>query len=348
MSAHSFEPSQPAGPSQADSAMPSHVAMEQAAAWFSLLQSGTATDRDRTCWQDWLAGAEDNRAAWAFVDRVSQRFRPLQNGASPRPAADALQTASRRLARRKVVWGLAAMAGAGGILGWAAWQRPGTMDALMAWGADYRTGVGERREVHLADGTQVWLASASAFDQEDRADLRRLRLRAGEILIKTAADAGRPFVVDTAHGRMRALGTRFNVRLDGQGGTRLAVYEGAVQVSLAAGAPGASVTATVGAGQQARFTAGHLEALAPADPAREAWSRGVLLAQDIPLGEVITELSRYRRGHLAVAPDVARLPVLGSYPLDDVDGALAMLERTLPIQVRRPLPWWITIEERSR
>jgi len=317
--------------------------MEEAAMWFSLLQSGNATDADRARWRDWLTGAEDSRVAWTFVERVSQRFQPLQSEATPRLAADALQVANSRLARRRIVLGAAVMAGAGGMLGWAVWQQPGVMDALMAWHADYRTDTGERREVRLADGTQVWLGSASAFDQEYDAVLRRLRLRTGEILVQTAAETGRPFVVDTAHGRMRALGTRFNVRLDAQGGTKLAVYEGAVQVTLAAGE-----STTIGAGRQVRFTAERLDSPAPADLAREAWSRGILLAQDIPLGEVIAELSRYRRGHMAVAPNVAALPVLGSYPLDDVDGALAMLQQALPIQVRCPLPWWITIEARTR
>ena len=285
--------------------IPSHEAMEQAAAWFSLLQSGTATD--------------------------------------------ALQVAKRRLARRRIILGAAITAGASGILSWAVWQRPDTMDTLMAWGADYRTATGERREIRLADGTQVWLSSASAFNKEYDTHLRRLRLYTGEILIQTAADnqhnAGtRPFVVDTAHGRLHALGTRFNVRLDNEDSTQLAVYEGAVRITPTAGIPGTTVTA----GRQARFTAEHLEAPAPADPAREVWSRGILLAQDIPLGEVIAELSRYRHGHIAVAPDVARLPVLGSYPLDDVDGALAMLQQALPIQIRHPLPWWTSIEARNR
>lgn len=328
-------------------AMPSHEAMEQAAAWFSLLQSGNATDADRARWQAWVNGTEDGRAAWAFVERVSQRFQPLQGEASSRLAADTLHTAGARLARRRIVLGVAAMAGAGGMLGWAMWRQPGTMDALLAWSADHRTATGERLEIRLDDGSQVWLGSATALDQKYRPGLRQLRLRTGEILIQTAADtAGRPFVVDTAHGRMRALGTRFNVRLDGDGRTQLAVYEGAVQVTLAAGGEGAGTI--VRAGQQVGFTAEHVEEPAAADLAREAWSRGVLLAQDIPLGQVVAELARYQRGHLAVAPEVAGLTVLGSYPLDDVDGALAMLQRTLPIQVRRPLPWWTTIEARAR
>ena len=341
-----MNPAPPAGP-----ALPSHEAMEQAAAWFTLLRSGAATEADQTRWRAWLAGTEDSRAAWAFVERVSQRFQPLQTGASPRLAADALQRAGSHLARRRIVLGAAAMAGGAGVLGWSVWRQSGARDTVMAWRADFRSATGERREVRLADGTEVWLGSASAFDQDYGTGLRRLRLRAGEILIRTATDSGRPFVVDTAQGRMRALGTRFNVRLDGRGRTELAVYEGTVEVTLigtvtgaAANPVAASASVTVSAGQQLAFTTDQLGTLAPADPAREAWSRGVLLAQDLPLAHVIAELSRYRHGRIAVAPEVARLPVLGSFPLDDVDGALSMLAQTLPIRIRRPLPWWTAIE----
>jgi len=324
---------------------PGHEAMEQAASWFSLLQSGTATDADRARWQAWLASGEESRAAWAFVERIGQRFAPLQAGAAPRMAADALDTANKRLSkRRSLLLGMTAMASSGGLLGWAMWRQAGWFDPLLAHLADHHTATGERRDVVLADGTQVWLASATAFDQDYQKDLRRLRLGAGEILIQTAADRARPFVVDTAHGRMRALGTRFNVRLDDEGGTLLAVYEGAVELTLADGA-GSTV---VEARQQIRFTADRLEGKVAADPAREVWARGILLAQDMPLARVAAELGRYRRGHIAVAPEVAGLTVLGSYPLDDFEGTLSMLQQTLPIHVRRPLPWWTTIEARAR
>ncbi|CAN7477220.1 FecR family protein [Acidovorax sp. Root217] len=325
---------------------PTHEAMEQAATWFSLLQSGTATDADHARWQAWLASGGESQAAWAVVERVSQRFSPLQSVPSPRLAADALQSANQRLAkRRSLVLGVAAMAGSG-VFGWALWQHAGTAGPLVAWGADHRTATGERRKLTLADGTQVWLASASAIDEDYRADLRRLRLRSGEVLVQTAPDRARPFVVDTAHGRMQALGTRFNVRLDGDGATQLAVYEGAVQVTLAGTSTSASHV--IQAGHQVRFTAHQMQTQTPADPAREAWSRGILLAQDLPLSRVVQELGRYRRGHIAVAPDVAHLTVLGSYPLDDFEGTLDMLQQALPIQVRQPLPWWTTIEARTR
>ncbi|MDO5087826.1 MAG: FecR domain-containing protein [Comamonadaceae bacterium] len=202
---------------------PSRQAMQQAAQWFALLQSGQASAAERARWQAWLDGAPEHRAAWGFVERVSQRFQPLRHEEASRLAADALQTASARLARRRTLLGVAAVAGTGGLLGWAVWrQQPGAQDAVLVWAADHRSATGQRRDIRLADGSQIWLASATALDEDVRADLRRLRLRSGEILVQTAADAaGRPFVVDTAHGRMRALGTRFNVRLeDGEGDER--------------------------------------------------------------------------------------------------------------------------------
>jgi transmembrane sensor len=323
---------------------PSYETMEQAAAWFSLLQSGNASEADRARWQAWLASDPESQAAWAFVERVSQRFAPLQTVPAPRLAADALQAANQRLVKRRtLLFGIAATAGSGCLLGWTVWRQAGLVDPLLARFADHHTGTGERRDVVLADGTEVWLASASAFDQDYRADLRRLRLRSGEILIETAADTGRPFVVDTAHGRLRALGTRFNVRIDDEGGTQLTVFRGAVDITLASG----SGNTVIEAGQQARFTADRLEDTATADPAREAWSRGILLAQDISLAQVVAELGRYRRGHIAVAPEVAHLTVLGSYPLDDFDGTLSMLQQALPIRVLQPLPWWTSIEARA-
>ncbi|MCE6983881.1 amino acid ABC transporter substrate-binding protein, partial [Pseudomonas frederiksbergensis] len=52
-------------------------------------------------------------------------------------------------------------------------------------------------------------------------------LHEGEIPIETGHKDDRPFVVSTEDGRMRALGTRFLVKLEGQG-TRLSVLQSAV------------------------------------------------------------------------------------------------------------------------
>lgn len=329
----SLQPSQPDLP---------HQAMEQAAEWFALLRSGEATAADRVQWQVWLNSSAENKQAWYYVECISERFKPIQNSPKRRNAANVFRAVNSRPGRRRqIVLGIASLMGTS-LLSWVTWRYSPLPGIALAWTADYHTGTGEVREITLSDGTRVWLNAASAFNEDYRNNQRRLHLVAGEILIQTATDAFRPFVVDTPQGQLRALGTRFNIRLD-QTGAFMAVYEGAVEVRTATG-----TTAIIPAGQQTRFTSVSLAAVEPADPAREAWIRGVLIAQNIPLAEVVQELRRYHNGHLGIAPEVANLPVFGSYPANDPDRALAMLESVMPIRVRRTLPWWVSIEPRNQ
>ncbi|MBK1615504.1 hypothetical protein CKO44_18750 [Rubrivivax gelatinosus] len=221
--------------------------------------------------------------------------------------------------------------------------RAGGADAALAGAPGGADGgdAGEQREIVLDDGSRVWLNTGSALDAEFAADRRRLLLHAGEILVETAADRfRRPFWVDTADGRMQALGTRFAVCLSA-GRTRLDVFDGAVRVRNQAGA-----VLQVRAGEHTVFDADGLGRVDAADPAREAWSRGLVVADGITLAELVAELARYRRGHLGVAPAVAGLKVVGVFPAQDPERALAMLEAALPLRVQRTLPWWVSLEPR--
>jgi transmembrane sensor len=318
----------------------SHAVMEMAAEWYALLISGEECDDDRARWQAWLGADPDHRQAWRYVEAVSQRMlAPLQGTADPRLTADSLHAANLRTLRRRRVLASLALLASSGLLGGIAWRRTSLSEFAVALAADYCTGTGEIREVALPDGSGVWLNTASAFDEDYRADLRRLRLIEGEILVTTAPDATRPFVVDTGLGRLRALGTRFTIRQE-DGRNLLAVYRGAVEIRTGR----SGKTSVVAAGQQVRFTAEDIQPPAPADPAREAWSRGKLIALDLPLEEVIAELRRHTRRHIGVAPEVMQRRVFGTFPLHDVDAALDLLARAANLRVRHPLPWWATFE----
>lgn len=311
----------------------SHAAMRQAAEWFALLRSGEASDSDRHAWQAWLDQKREHRDAWAHAETVARRFEPVRSPELRHAATDTLHGARAKSLPRRRVLGALAILGGGALLGVEAWRAHPVY--LLA---QYRTGTGELRSLTLADGSSVWLNTASAFDTDYSASLRRLRLLDGEMLVDTAHDSTRPLVVDTAHGRLRALGTRFTVRLL-DGATYLAVYGGAVEVRSSGGA-----TRIVKAGSQVTFSATAIGKTEAADPAREAWSRGVLLADNMTLQDVVAELKRYHRGHIGVSPEVAQLRVLGGYPLHDLDKTLRMLAAVLPLRVRRPLPWWTTLE----
>lgn len=319
----------------------SHRAMEQAAEWYALLSSEEASEAERTSWRAWLEQDPEHRLAWGYVESVSRSFAPIQSSPDPRRTAEGLWEANTRLVqRRRVLAGIAGLAGVG-LLGWTTWRHTSLPLLAQAWRSDYHTVTGETRELLLSDGSRVWLNTATAVNQDYDTRRRHLQLVTGEILIDTAADPSRPFFVGTPQGRLRALGTRFTVRLDG-GQTLLAVYEGAVQARTGRGGD-----TILQAGQQVRFSPDALGAVQPADAAREAWSRGVLVAQDIPLREVVEELRRYRHGHLGLAPEVAGLRVFGNFPLAHTDDILDMLAAALPVRIRRTLPWWVSIEPDS-
>jgi transmembrane sensor len=318
---------------------PSHAVLEQAAHWYAVLRDGKAPAQDRARWQAWLGSDAAHQAAWRYVEDIGRDFEPLRGRADARVAADTLSVATACIhTRRRVLAGVAAVAG-GVSLGWLSWREALLPASVMAWGADHRTGIGEQREIALADGSRVWLNTSSAVNVSINATERIVFLVEGEVFIATAADASRPFFVQTAHGRMQALGTRFNVRLEADR-TLLAVYESAVEIRTAAG----GATRVLASGHQANFNATGISAPEAADPAREAWSQGALVADSISLRQVVDELRRYRRGHLGVADEVADLTVYGSFPVREPERVLRMLASALPIRIDQPLPWWTSIE----
>ncbi|WP_254873166.1 MULTISPECIES: FecR domain-containing protein [Oxalobacteraceae] len=321
---------------------PSAQVLQQAAEWFVLLRSGTASDEDRSNWRNWLQEDSSHQDAWGYVENISRRFEPVQSDNRKDAAVAAFHNARNKLVkRRQILNGIALLAG-GGLLGWVASRHQLVPDAVLAWNADYRTATGEVREIAMQDGTHIWLNTASAFNADYQTTLRRVHLLEGEMLIQTAADKTRPFVVDTKQGRMRALGTRFTVRQNDDI-TQLTVFEGAVEVSPA----GTDATRIIEAGQQISFSNTAISESTPAEAAREAWIKQILLAEDMSLQDLVAELNRYHHGYLHVAPEVANLRVLGGYPLQDKDKVLSMLEEVLPIHIRRTMPWWITIEAKK-
>ena len=321
--------------------------LDEAAEWLMRLHDSGATDADRAACERWRQADPQHALAWERAERLLGKLGGLP-AALAMPALD--RPRSHRAQRRAAVARLAALL-AVAPAGWLAWQAWYAADQR-GWGADLRTATGERRTEHLADGSRLLLDTASAVDIRFDGALRLLTLRQGAISIETAADTAtphRPFVVDTAHGRLRALGTRFTVRQEGGradgGPVRLTVTEGAVEVTLRGAA---SPTLVVQAGQQTVLRAGEVTSPQPLQPEATAWTHGMLMADAMPLAAFCAELSRYRPGLLQCAPEVRALRVSGSFPLGDTDRTLTMLASTYPVDVQtRMRGYWITVVARN-
>lgn len=253
-------------------------------------------------------------------------------------AAQTLRSAPPRRPPRAARRALLGLLVGGGIGAYALRQTPQWQYSV----ADHRTARGERRQLTLADGTRIMLGSASAIDVRYSPQARQVRLLAGEIFIVTASDHARPFTVQTAQGTVRALGTRFSVR-EADEGIRVAVEQGAVEIRPAAGAPAVRLDA----GQQSRFNRAGADAARPLDANAMAWTRGLLVAERMPLSDFLAEVSRYRRGVLRADPAVRALVVSGVYPLDDTEQILDTLPQSLPVTLSRTTRWWVTLKARK-
>lgn len=310
--------------------------LEAAADWHVRLRfdgTGQRAEAEAALAQ-WLAANEQHRLAWALVQRMDQQLGLLPQGTSQSALTSARQ---RRLQRRTVLKSLVLLAGAAGL-----GRSVHETTPWRGWVANHRTAPGEHRQIALADGGRVDLNTASALDVRYDANLRLLRLHDGEILVQTAVDAlstsPRPFLVETPHGRIRALGTRFGVRIDGDT-SRVAVYEHAVAVSTRA--HGGSLH--LDAGEAAAFTATSIAPKQAADNDQQAWTRGMLVAVDQRLDDFLRELSRYRRGRIDCDPAIAALRITGAYRLDDIDHVLQSLALSHPVRIRHFTRLWARV-----
>lgn len=302
----------------------------QAIAWYVRLCSGEATEAERQACRRWLDADPVHRLAWTKVAGIGDAVRSVPGHL----ALPALQSAERgrRAALRRLA-GLASL-GAVALLGAGALRTHGQAGRL-------RTATGERRRVVLEDGSELWLGTATEVELGFDARQRRIRLLAGEVRLQTAHRAGerRPLRVETAHGGVLALGTRFLV---GTAAARseVTVLEHAVEIAPR-GRP--SPARRLDAGWRTAFDARGILPPVRAAAHADAWVDGRLVVDDRPLAEVIAELARHRRGWLRCDPAVAGIRVSGVYPLDDPDLALQLLARRFPLRLRGIGGWWTVV-----
>jgi len=310
--------------------------------WMVKLQSGAATEQEREACRRWRAAEARHELAWQRLQSLSERVSTLPSALAHGSIGDANNR--HRHNRRFVVKSLCVAIGVGLLAAGG--------NEIMPWRtlmADYATKAGERRRVLLADGTTVELNTATAIDAAYDEQSRLVRLHRGEVLITTSKEnnrAYRPFVVHTRLGQARALGTRFQLR-DSEAGMQVAVFEGAVEFKPT-GTSGTAGAIRIDAGRQGLFDRqGLIGSLSPANEEGVAWTDGYIVADRMPLGELVAELDRSMPGKLRCDPAIAGLTISGVFPLDQPARILAAIARTLPVQIDTFTSYWVTLRPRA-
>ncbi len=153
------------------------------------------------------------------------------------------------------------------------------------------TPIGGFYQIHLPDGTRVWLNALSSlkFPTSFPSDIRQVQLR-GEAYFEVAKDKAKPFVVDVNDMQVKVLGTHFNINsYTPRSAIYTTVLEGAVAVSKA------DQSKTVLPGQQLQYNGANTMHVANEVDVTQvtAWKEGYFSKKAISLKDLMEEVSRW-------------------------------------------------------
>lgn len=279
----------------------------------------------------WRAAHPQHELVWQRLQTFGQKLDDIPTTIARHALLESPSTSRR--ATLKLFTTAAVITGAGYVL-----HRPHFWQQQFA---TYRTALGETRQIRLEDGTRVWMNTATSLDVEFT-NLRRVILYSGEIFVETGKDPqARPFILVTAQGDVRPIGTQFNLRALPDK-IAVGVYDGSVELLTAT----TKQRLRLDAGQQAQFSSSHISTPDNAG-ATPAWTTGFLAAERMTLSEFAQELSRYRRGKIQCTSEVAAMQLTGVFSIKDTDRALMNLTKALPIELEYRTRYWVLIKARQ-
>lgn len=149
--------------------------------------------------------------------------------------------------------------------------------------------------VMLADGTMVWLNTASSlkYPTAFSGNERKVELT-GEAYFEVTHDAARPFLVSTKTITVNVLGTGFNVSAyDDDEHSNVVLVKGSV--ALTAKGNAGVLTQQLTPGNMASFSAGADNIAVSAVKTDEfvSWKDGYLIFRQAPLEKIVKRISRY-------------------------------------------------------
>jgi transmembrane sensor len=300
-------------------------AEREASEWIALLDDADATLKDHQRFRKWLAASAENRIAYEAVSRTWDRLDALKRLEN----IDIPQARPRRLDRRFVLVGGVAAAS---IAGLAAISLLRPQSPL---GVVHETATGERATFTLNDGSTLVLNARSRARVVYSENQRLALLDKGEALFDVARDPDRPFVVETAFGSIRVLGTSFVVKVR-EASVRATVLRGLVEARAANGAARRRVEARASEEVVLARGAVHSESVTPETVAhRTAWRQGMLAFDGETLLEACADVERQTGVRFAFSDKaIGELRLGGVIHADDSE-AFTDLLRNLGIAAER-------------
>lgn len=314
-----------------------------AADWYVRRQSAGWTDADEHALKAWVDASPAHRETFESIGRTRALFGVLaQHRADEGRAAPGRAAAVRP--RPTHAWGRwahllqgPAFAAALSVLlcvtllgGWQVWEHT-PRERLSLTANDQAL-----RDVRLPDGSVISLNIDSRAEVRYYPRRREVTLLQGEAFFEVAADADRPFTVDSGRSRIRVVGTAFNVRA-APPDLVVKVQQGRVELRPDRDElQGATLALVANTGIAIDPVTGRHRAVPVLAGTVGDWRSGYQRFRRTPLGEVVQELARYLRQPVVLAdPALATLPVSGYFAIARPVDFLALLPDQLPLEVAR-------------
>jgi transmembrane sensor len=291
------------------------VIERQALDWVALLVSGKATVEDRISLERWLSRSSGHSEAFAAAVRLvrmtrchqfpgSEQFRPTfwERPSTRRAALGSLAVAVSGVAILRPPLGL-----------WPSWAE---------LSSDYRTGIGERREIAPMQGVTLALNTRTSVALKSAANRPSVALIGGEVVATVRSAAVTRFTVIAGGVATSTERGSFDVRYTGEG-ICVTCAQGNVDVA------GGGWRRTLVPGQQVTVNASEIGNTITVDPVVvTAWRQGQLVFYDASLETVVDEINRYRPGKILIARrELAMRRFNSTFRIDDIENVVADLER---------------------
>lgn len=291
------------------------------------LFAGTATDSERARVRGWVEQDPANRNIYM----AERRFFDLATMLGNDDGADASTQTTATIRPRRWNWlgyiaaAVALVAVTFGITRHVLVTPPQPMPML-----SLTVPPGQRLNLVLADGTDVWLNSGTtlrypgAFTGADQ----RLVSVDGEACFSVAHDSIHPFVVTTPRGSITVTGTRFNV--DAYSTAKdfaIELMEGGVRFDATAGR-----SITLEPGERLWLDKNGRMRIDEADASSMEWIPGIVSFKNLPLDQIFDKFEKYYGVHINCPDSLMPQSELFSgkfYIEDGVDHALDVLRRDI-------------------
>lgn len=307
--------------------------LDEAAQWFARLLDAKCPPEERVAFERWRNANPDHAAAYRELETIWKR----SEAAVKDPA---IAAAARRALRSDPAptrrWFVPALTAGMAILV--------AVIALPRWlatpadpvGTAYTTTAGQQRTVQLADGSSVLLDTDTELLIRYTSRTRRVDLLHGQAQFSVHGNHAWPFVVHAGNGTVTAVGTEFQVRVDGSA-TDVALLKG--KLAIAAQAPdGALQSASLIGGQSLSFDqAGHITPVHAIDLQQaQGWTQGKLFVHDWRLPQLLAEMNRYNVAKIGIDdPSLQDIRISGVFRTDDQQTFLLMLQQGWAIRAKR-------------